>query len=59
MEHGNECGLRLDEFTEFEEGDEIECLKIVYRTQTEVVMPGISGVVVHTEDSTRIEHKMK
>lgn len=39
VESGNECGVSLDGFDEYEEGDELECLKVVWRAQTQVLAP--------------------
>lgn len=39
VESGNECGVSLDGFDEYQEGDEIECLKVIWRAQTQVLAP--------------------
>ena len=31
--HGLECGLALENFAEYDEGDEIECLKVEWKTR--------------------------
>ena len=40
-----ECGLAIAGFTDFQEDDEIECLKIVWTAPTEAVLPGVSGTI--------------
>jgi hypothetical protein len=45
VDSGLECGLTLEDFTDFQEGDEIECLKVVWTAPTQVVAPGDSGAV--------------
>lgn len=40
-----ECGLAIPGFTDFQEDDEVECLKIVWTAPTEAVLPGISGTI--------------
>ena len=45
MESGNECGLTLDGYSDYQEGDQIECLKVVWKTTTEAVLPGTSGMI--------------
>jgi translation initiation factor IF-2 len=39
VESGNECGVSLDGFDEYQEGDELECLKVIWRAQTQVLAP--------------------
>ena len=39
VESGNECGVSLDGFVEYQEGDELECLKVLWRAQTQVLAP--------------------
>jgi hypothetical protein len=45
VDSGLECGLTLEDFTDYQEGDEIECLKVVWTAPTQVVAPGDSGAV--------------
>lgn len=45
VEAGLECGLTLSGFTAFQEGDEIECHKVVWSAPTDVLAAGDSGVV--------------
>lgn len=40
-----ECGLTLDGYTDFQEDDEIECLKVVWKAPDNVILPGDSGTV--------------
>ena len=45
VENGLECGLTLSGYSDFQEGDEIECLKVLWTAPTEVVLPGTSGTL--------------
>ena len=40
-----ECGLILDGFADFQEDDEIECLKVTWKAPDNVILPGDSGTV--------------
>lgn len=40
-----ECGLAIPGFTDFQEDDEVECLKIMWTAPTEAVLPGVSGTI--------------
>lgn len=57
-----ECGLAIDGYKDFEEEDEIECLKVVWTAPTEVVLPGVSGTIKSdrgTKDSSEAKDDKK
>jgi len=54
VESGNECGVSLDGFTEYEEGDELECLKVLWRTQTQVLAPASQDEGMNAYGSKRL-----
>ncbi len=34
MDHDNECGLTIEKYSDYAEGDLIECLKVSFRNRT-------------------------
>ena len=45
VSHGFECGLALDDFSDFQDGDEVECMKIIWKTRLLSLANGASGTI--------------
>ena len=45
VEQGVECGLTLQKFKEFEEGDMVECLSVTWRAKVLLIEKGESGAL--------------
>jgi hypothetical protein len=45
MENGKECGLSLEKHRDFQEEDEIECLRVELKQKKLNMKNGVSGVI--------------
>ncbi len=45
IDSGNECGLSLDKFSNFQEHDEIECYRVEFRQKPLHLQAGVSGTL--------------